>query len=98
MTSANAAFYVAWLLVGGYVISNKLLVRKILAEGGPQADAYQEASSFQRSRIVMSVVFGGSQLTPVLSQSVSTQARISFVFFQLFIAAFLVFISLIFLA
>lgn len=97
MKSVDVAFYVAWLLVGGYVVSNKVLMKKILADGGQVADAYRDGSSFQRSRIVMSIVFSGSQLAHNLSRSALRQARISFALFQLFVAAFLIFIGLIFL-
>lgn len=97
MNAYEVAFYVSWVFVMSYVISNHILVKKVCKLDEHFRDQYQKASSMERSSLTMSLVFGEMRNVRHTNSSVGRQVVVSQAAFAGFVVSFLVFVVMIFL-
>lgn len=91
MASYELAFYAAWVLAMGYVLSNRYIVKKMQKSGNDFYTEYQQASSFARSNMIMALLMGRYKVKQEVVPGVNRQILISRTLFVLFLIAFLAF-------
>lgn len=96
MAPYELAFYVAWVLAIGYVLSNRYIVKKMQKSGNDFYTEYQHASSFARSNMVVALLMGRYKVKQEIVPDVNRQILISRTFFVLCLMAFLAFSVLLF--
>jgi len=58
MQTYEIAFYTSWLLIGGYVLSNRIIRHKIKAHEPAVYSKYLSLGTFDRTNFILSVLRG----------------------------------------